>query len=261
MSPITASTGWAWLKQGAGMFRKQPAGLTTLLFADILISVLIGVIPVAGAMVAIMLVPCFSMAFMQACLLIDQGKRVTPDVLLTGFRQPAVKTLLKVGLVYLGVFFVLAMVMRFAVDPDILRQAEGASAAGGDPATMPRITGGDMLGLLMIFLLQAITVLTLSFTAPLTYWQKMATGKAVFYSFFAVMRTARAFIVLLASWFVILFGLCILVAMLLGQSSGARIVIMWLFFLFFLLLQCALYCAYRQIFGTPVAEPVSLTKI
>jgi len=260
MIPITASTGWAWLKQGAGMFRKQPAGLTTLLFADILISVLIGVVPFVGAMAAIVLVPCFSMAFMQACLLIDHGKRVTPDVLLTGFRQPAVKTLLKVGLVYLGVFFVLAMIMRFAVDPDILKQAEGAGAGAADTATM-RVTGGDMLGLLLIFLLQAIAVLTLSFTAPLTYWQNMATGKAVFYSFFSVMRAGRAFCVLLISWFAILFGLCIVVAMLLGQSGAARIVIMWLFFLFFLLLQCALYCAYRQIFGTPVAEPVSLTKI
>ncbi len=257
MSQLTASTGWAWLKQGAGMFRKQPAGLTTLLFADILISVLVGVIPFIGPMVAIVLVPCFSLAFMQACLLIDQDKRVTPDILLTGFRQPAVKTLLKVGLVYLAVFFVLAVIMRFAVDPDILRQAE----SGGDPAEFRRVTGGDMLGLLFVFLLQAIAVLTLSFTAPLTYWQNMATGKAVFYSFFAVLRAGRAFCVLLISWFAILFGMCIVIAFILGQSNIAKIVIMWVFFLFFLLLQCALYAAYRQIFGTPAAAPVSLTKL
>lgn len=256
MSHLHASTGWTWLREGAGMLRKQPAGLTTLLFADILVSVLISVIPFLGPMLAIVLVPCFSMAFMQACLLIDQGKRVTPDVLLTGFRQPAVKSLLKVGLVYLAVFFVLALIMRFSVNPDILKQAEGATA----PGTLPNVSGGDMLGLLVVFLLQAIAVLTLSFTAPLTYWQNMGTGKAVFYSFFAVLRSGRAFVVLLLSWFAILFGLCIVVALLLGSSGAARIVIMWLFFLFFLLLQCALYAAYRRIFGTPAATPVSLTK-
>lgn len=257
MSQLTASTGWAWLKQGAAMFRKQPAGLTTLLFADILISVLVGVVPFIGPMVAIVLVPCFSLAFMQACLLIDQDKRVTPDVLLTGFRQPAVKTLLKVGLVYLGVFFVLAMIMRFAIDPAILKQAE----SGADATDLQRVTGGDMLGLLLVFLLQALSVLTLAFTAPLTYWQNMATGKAVFYSFFAVLRAGRAFCVLLLSWFAILFGLCIVIAFVLGQSGAARVVIMWVFFLFFLLLQCALYAAYRQIFGTPVPAPVSLSKL
>ena len=256
MSQLKAGIGWTWLKEGAGMFRKQPAGLTTLLFADILVSVLIGVIPLLGAMLAIVLVPCFSMAFMQACLLIDQGKRVTPDVLLTGFRQPAVKTLLKVGLVYLGVFAVLALIMHFAVDPDLLKQAEG----GSEPGALPKVSASDMVGLLVVFLLQAIAVLTLAFTAPLTYWQNMGTGKAVFYSFFAVLRSGRAFVVLLASWFAILFGLCMVVAMLLGPSGAARIVIMWLFFLFFLLLQCALYAAYRQIFGTPAAQPVSLTK-
>lgn len=257
MSHLNASTGWTWLKEGAGLFRKQPAGLTTLLFADILVSVLIGVIPLVGAMLAIVLVPCFSIAFMQACLLIDQGKRVTPDVLLTGFRQPAVKTLLKVGLVYLGVFAVLAVIMHFAVDQDILKQAEG----GNDPNTLTKVSASDMLGLLLVFVLQAIAVLTLAFTAPLTYWQNMHTGKAVFYSFFAVLRTGRAFIVLLLSWFAILFALCIVIALLLGPTGASRIVIMWVFFLFFLLLQCALYAAYRQIFGTPAAKPVSLTKI
>jgi hypothetical protein len=256
MSMITASTGWTWFKQGAGMFRKQPAGLTTLLFADILISILISAIPFVGPMLAIVMVPCFSIAFMQACLLIDHGKRVTPDILLTGFRPPAVKTLLKVGLVYLVVFFFLAIILRFAVDPELLKQAE----SGGDPSKFTRLQGGDMFALLMVFLLQAVAVLTLSFTAPLTYWQKMKTGKAVFYSFFAVLRTSRAFIVLLLSWFAILFGLCILIVLLLGQSSLARIIIMWVFFLFFLLLQCALYAAYRQIFGTPAAAPVSLSK-
>jgi hypothetical protein len=256
MIPITASTGWAWLKQGAGMFRKQPAGLTTLLFADILISVMISAVPYIGAMLAIVLVPCFSIAFMQACLLIDQGKRVTPQVLLTGFQAPALKTLLKVGLVYLFVFFVLAMIIPLFVDLELLKQVE----RGGDPAKMTRLQGGDMFALMMIAVVQALSLLTLAFTAPLTYWQKMATGKAVFYSFFAVLRTGRAFMVLLLSWFGLLLGLCFVIVLLLGNSTPGRIILMWLVFLFFLLLQCAMYAAYRQIFGTPAAAPVSLSK-
>jgi hypothetical protein len=260
MSPITASTGWAWLKQGAGMFRKQPAGLTTVLFANILVSALLGVIPVAGAMMAIMLVPCFSMAFMQGCLQIDQGKRVTAAVLLTGFRQPGVKALLKIGLVYLAVLFVLGMLLPFAINPEVLKQAEAAGAGGADPATI-KMTGGDMFGVMMALLLPGLAMLMLSFTAPLTYWQNMPTGKAVFYSVMAVASAARAFFMLLASWLGILFVLFFTIAVLLGQSSAGRIVMMWVIFLFFLLLQCALYAAYRHIFGTPVAEPVSLTKI
>jgi hypothetical protein len=37
--------------------------------------------------------------------------------------------------------------------------------------------------------------------APLTYWQQMGPGKATFYSFFAVIKLARVFGVLLLSWF------------------------------------------------------------
>ena len=32
MNSIPAITGWHWLKQGAGLFRKQPAALTTLVY-------------------------------------------------------------------------------------------------------------------------------------------------------------------------------------------------------------------------------------
>jgi len=43
------------------------------------------------------------------------------------------------------------------------------------------------------------------------------------------------------------------------------VVIMWLIFLFILLLQCAMYAGYRQIFGKPVdggsqTGPVNLSK-
>lgn len=255
MSYMTARSGWAWFKQGAALFRKQPAGLTTLLFANILVSIVVGFIPLLGPIVAVVVIPCFSIAFMQACLLIDQDKRVTPDVLLTGFRSPALKTLLKVGLVYLAIFFVLAMVMRFAVAPDLFQQAQNAT----DPTTL-KVSSTTMFAMLALFIVQAIAVLTLSFTAPLTYWQNMSTGKAVFYSFFAVLRAGRAFCVLLLSWLAVLLFLSSVVALVFGASSVGRIIVMWLVFLFFLLLQCALYAAYRQIFGTPANAPVSLSK-
>lgn len=256
MSHLKAGTGWTWLKEGAGMLRKQPAGLATLLFAYILFSLAVGFIPYLGAIVTIVAVPCFSMAFMQACLLIDQGKRVTPDVLLTGFRQPAVKTLVRIGLVYLALFAVLAFFMPSAVTLEMLRQADQATSA----ADIPKISGTDMLGLMAVLLLRAVAVLTLSFTAPLAGWQNMNTGKALFYSFFAVLRARRAFFGLLVSAFVILMGVCFAVGLLLGATGAFKIAVMWLFCLFFLVLQCALYCAYRQIFGTPAAEPVSLAK-
>ena len=56
MNNMPAITGWTWLKEGTGLFRKQPASLTTLLFANILISLLISAIPFIGPMLTVVLI-------------------------------------------------------------------------------------------------------------------------------------------------------------------------------------------------------------
>ena len=259
MNNMPAMTGWTWLKEGAGLFRKQPAALTTLLFANILISLLISAFQLVGAMLAVVLIPSLSMAFMKACLMIDNGERVSPAVLLTGFRKPVLAQLCKVGLIYLAVSLLLTILARFAIDPDFWQQFSQPI----DPKNPPLVTGWDMLRIFGVFVLNVSVLIALSFSAPLVYWQQMGPGKAAFYSFFAVWKSARVFVVLLLAWFAILFGLCIVFTLLLGGSNVARVAIMWLIFLFILLLQCALYAAYRRIFGKPVeagAARVNLQK-
>jgi hypothetical protein len=244
MSAIPAKAGWAWLKQGMGLFRKQPAALTTLLFANVIFSFAIGAIPILGQIAAVVLIPSFSMAFMQACLLIEHGQRVTPAVLLTGFRKPAVVNLCKIGLAYLAVTAVLTLIAYLMIGEAFWRQA----ASPNVPAV---IDPSDMLGVLLIAVLEIGTVIALCFASPLAFWQKMPPGKAIFYSFFAVVRSARVFLVMLMAWFAIFMAATVVLLMVFGNASMGRVVITWLGFLFILLLQCAMYAGYRQIFGVP----------
>lgn len=248
MSKLPASTGWAWLKQGAALFRKQPGGLTTLMFANILISIAFSAVPIVGPILAVVLIPSLSMAFMQACLMIDNGQRVTPGVLLTGFRKPAVVTLCKLGLVYLAVSLLLALLARFAIDASFWEQI---TVQQPDPKKLA-VDVSDVLAMFLIFVLDLAALISLAFAAPLTYWEKMGPGKATFYSFFAVVKSARVFSVLLLAWFGLFFSVCMLVALVVGPVHIAQVIIMWLIFLFVLLLQCAIYVGYRQIFGKPV---------
>ncbi|HEU4373488.1 MAG TPA: BPSS1780 family membrane protein [Telluria sp.] len=244
MSAIPAKAGWAWLKQGMGLFRKQPAALTTLLFANVIFSFAIGAIPILGQIAAVVLIPSFSMAFMQACLLIEHGQRVTPAVLLTGFRKPEVVNLCKIGLAYLAVTAVLTLIAYLMIGEAFWRQA----ASPNVPAVIER---SDMLGVLLIAVLEIGTVIALCFASPLAFWQKMPPGKAIFYSFFAVVRSARVFLVMLMAWFAIFMAATVALLMVFGNASLGRVVITWLGFLFILLLQCAMYAGYRQIFGVP----------
>jgi hypothetical protein len=247
MNDLPARTGWEWLKQGIGLFRKQPAALTTLLFANILFSIGLSAVPILGSVLAVVLIPSFTMAFMQACLMIENGDRVTPAVLLTGFRKPALAALCKLGLVYLAVSLLMMVITRLAIPPEVIMQMMPRP----DAKTPPTIQTSHMLALFGVFLLDVAVLVTLCFAAPLTYWKHMGPGKATFYSFFAVIRTARPFLVLLAAWFGIFFGICILAALVFGDAALGRVVLMWLIFLFMLLLQCAMYAGYRTIFGKP----------
>ncbi len=250
MNDLPARTGWEWLKQGIGLFRKQPAALTTLLFANILFSIGLSAVPILGSVLAVVLIPSFTMAFMQACLMIENGDRVTPAVLLTGFRQPALAALCKLGLVYLAVSLLMMVITRLAIPPEVIMQMMPRP----DAKTPPAIQTSHMLALFGVFLLDVAVLVTLCFAAPLTYWKHMGPGKATFYSFFAVIRTARPFLVLLAAWFGIFFGICILAALVFGDAALGRVVLMWLIFLFMLLLQCAMYAGYRTIFGKPADQ-------
>ena len=248
MNNLPAITGWNWLKEGTALFRKQPAALTTLLFANILINLLIGVVPFFGPLLAMVLIPSFSLAFMKACLMIENGERVTPAVVMTGFRKPLLVELCKIGLVYLGVSVVLTVLARLVVDFEVIQQV----LLPADPKYVQSVPSWEFVKMFALSALNASVLIALSFAPPLVYWQKMAPFKAIFYSFFAVLRSARVFLVLLTSWLgILLLGLFV-IALIMGISTFARVFMMWLGFLFILLLQCAIYAGYRQIFGKPV---------
>lgn len=248
---LPARSGWEWVKQGATLFRKQAGVLTALLFINLMISVVLGVIPFIGPMLGVVLIPSLSMAILQACALIAVDQRVNLAVLATGFRKPAVSALCKLGLVYLGVSLLLTVLIHFSIDDDFMKQF----SAPIDPKTGPVINASDLATMFGIMLLQVATVILLCFAAPLVAWQGMSAGKATFYSFFAVVGATRAFFVMLLSWFAIFFLVLMIVVMVLGNSDMGRVVIMWVGLMFVLLLQCAIFAAYRQIFGAPaVAE-------
>ncbi|MFB9243338.1 hypothetical protein IV454_13400 [Massilia antarctica] len=251
MSRLPAITGWLWIKQGFILFRKQPAILTMLLFATLLFSLALSAIPLLGQMITMVLVPSFSVAILQACKLIAQDQPVTPAVLLTGMRQPALRRLCKLGLIYLALSILLGVLLALMVSPEFIKQMSMPLA---ERANL-KISTADMQAVLLTGLLQSLALLALCFAPALTYWQQMSPGKATFYSVFGIIGAIRPFMVMLLAWSAMFFGSAIAVMLLLGDSQGGRIAVIWLMLQFVLLLQCAIFCSYRQIFGDPSLLP------
>lgn len=255
MDKLPAKTGLLWVKEGFEIFSKRPAELTTLFFGYLFLMLLVGIVPVIGQLMPLVLVPLFSMTFMHACVHVKQNKRVYPNLLLTGFRSPAVRTLIKLGVLYLlaaiiaigasslidgGVFFQ-AITGQIAIDADIVRESNMTMA--------------------MLFAAMLYTPAAMAFwyAAPLIGWQGMGVGKAIFYSFFAVRRAGKAFLVYGFAWINIGIVLPViassLVGALLNSPSASVFIMLPMSMVLTVIMYCSFYPTYTQMFGEP-PEPL-----
>lgn len=249
MEKLPAREGWLWIKEGFSLFRKQPAEFSTLFLAYMFLMLGIGIIPVLGQVLPLILVPTFTMAFMQACVHVEQGKRVYPNLLLTGFRSPGFITLLKLGGLYLTAA-VFAIAASSLIDGGIFWQA----MSGQIELDAKQIQESDMtLAMLFAGALYLPAAMAFWYAAPLIAWQRMGLFKAIFYSFFAVRRAGKAFVVYGLSWFILGILAPVIVSTLLAVIAGQNLVTMLVLLPLSIVLTVVMYCSfyptYTHVFG------------
>lgn len=251
MEKLPAIAGWNWVKEGFALFRKQPAEISTLFLAYMFLMMAIGFLPVLGQILPLVLIPVFSMAFMQACRQIEEGKKVYPNLLLTGFRTPAFKRLLTLGVLYL-IAAVIAVAASAVVDGGVFWDI----MSGTRNLDAETIRGSD-LSLAMMFSAAVYTPAAMAFwyAAPLVAWQDMSIGKAIFYSFFAVKRSGMAFLVYGLSW--VLIGIILpavlssVVALIVGKAFAVMVVLLTVSLVLTVVMYCSFYPTYTHVFGRP----------
>ena len=247
MNKLPASTGWLWIKQGFALFRKQPGGLSTLFLGYMFVMIGVSIVPVVGQFVPVILVPVFSIAFMQACADIEQNKRITPVLLFSGFRKPAFTPLFALGMLYLAAAAAAVAVSALADDGMLLKILEGQIEPDSTAAHDTNISGAFLLAL-MVYVPAAMAF---CFAAPLIYWQRMSLGKAIFFSFFAVLRALLAFVVFALGWFGICMSVALIVVLIGGNSELTRMLMVPVSVVLTVVINCSFYASYRQIFGVP----------
>jgi len=250
MSQLPARDGLNWLKQGFGLFRRQPGAMFTLLLGYMLVMLTISIVPVAGQILPVVLLPLFSMTFLQACADIDHGQRLHPRLLLVGFRKPTVVTMLQLGLLYLLVA-ALAVGATWLVDDGAFWHLVTGELDPKSAIAQQAPLGAALLLAMFVYIPAGMAF---CFGAPLICWQHMSLGKALFYSFFAVLRSVKAFLMFILSWFLASMLLNQLVLLIFGREEAAVILMVSVSLLLTLILHCAFYASYRQIFGTPPAS-------
>lgn len=250
MNSITAKTGWTWIVNGYSIFRKRPFLLTNLFFGYMIGSMALGVIPFLGQILPLVIIPAFTLLFMQACYRIDAGNYVSFRELFNVFNRKLFYRLLLLGSLYL-LYALLLSVIAILVDG-------GLSLGAVSRQVQPELTSSQQIKMVLTFaLLIALYIpfaMAVWYAAPLIGWQKMSIGKAVFFSFFAVLRTLKTFLVYIFCWVVLGFILPVIVGSILVLVGGQQLmvfVLMILFIILSILAYCSFYPTYKDVFGQP----------
>ena len=253
MQTFPAILGWLWIKEGLALFRKQPAELSTLFLSYFFLMIIIGIIPFLGQLLPLILIPVFSMAFMQACADVEQGKRVYPSVLLTAYRSPAFFTLLKLGAMYV-VAMAIAVAASSLIDGGVFFKV----MTGQITLDAETVQGSNMsLAMLFAAVVYIPAAMAFWYAAPLITWQKMGLMQAIFYSFFSVRRAGKAFVVYGLAWVAIGVLLPVfvsgLIGLLTGRSAVTMMILMTLSIVMTVIMYCSFYPTYTHVFGSPNA--------
>jgi hypothetical protein len=251
-------TGWLWLKDGFAIFRKQPFELSSLFVSYLFLMILIGIVPLLGQILPVILLPTFSLAFLQASKQVRAGEKVHPRILFAAFRSPALKRLLWLGVLQMAAAL-LAIGLSVLVDGGLFWKI-----MSGQIALDPKVVADSNMGFAMLVaaLVYLPTTMAFWFAPPLIAWQDMGVGKAVFYSFFAVRRETRAFAVYGVAWALV--GilapmLASLVLALLFNSANLIVMLMVpLSLLLTVVLYCSFYSSWFDVFGVPDPIPAAL---
>jgi hypothetical protein len=249
ISSLAPANGWHWFRQGVSLFRRQPAVLSTVLFFNLFASALVGAVPIAGPVIVGLLVPSMALALMQACALIDQDRPVDLRVLGAGFRPHVFQRLLGIGALYLVLSLLLSVLAWAVTDIPALEKLFKEMQTGAKQTVDPSV----MWPAMGVYVLNLLVLVSLAFSVPLVAWQRMSAPKALFYSIVASVRAAPVFLVLLGGWILTML-LTVMMAIIffsLLSKLFAILVGTAVMLVFVLLLQCALYAGYRQVFGMP----------
>ncbi|MCK2126101.1 hypothetical protein MX652_05300 [Thauera aromatica] len=239
--------GWAWLRDGVQLWRRNPALITFATFGYLLTLVVLSVVPLIGQLAASLIMPALSVGVLNACRAIDARRKAGPDVLFSGFKVN-LQALVAIGGLYLIATMVVLLILS-AIDDgtlfEILRGGEVDAQTAGD----------STLGftLLVAVALSTPVMMAYWFAPMLAAWWRVSAPKALFFSFHACLRNWRPFLAYaigLAIFGAILPGIVIgvlgLISPALGTLASLPIPLLIVPVIFASFYTCA-----RDVFGLP----------
>jgi hypothetical protein len=224
---VPAKQGLVWVKLGIKTFWRQPLAFTGLFFLFMAWVSLLSMVPVLGAVMALLILPATTLGLMVATEQAAGGKFPMPTVLMVAFRagQQRLKAMLILGGLY-AISFLGVMALTTLVDGGSFAKVYLANA----PITPEVIEAGEfqMAVWLSTFLYSPMSMLF--WHAPaLVHWYGIPPVKSMFFSAVACWRNLGAFAVYLLAWagvFVMCAAIILTISTALGGSELSAAVLM-----------------------------------
>jgi hypothetical protein len=224
---VPAKQGLVWVKLGIKTFWRQPLAFTGLFFLFMAWVSLLSMVPVLGAVLALLILPAATLGLMVATEQASGGKFPMPTVLMVAFRagQQRLKAMLILGGLY-AISFLGVMALTTLVDGGSFAKVYLANA----PITPEVIEAGEFQMAVWLSTFLYIPMSMMFWHAPaLVHWYGIPPVKSMFFSAVACWRNLGAFAVYLLAWagvFVMCAAIILTVSTALGGSELSAAVLM-----------------------------------
>ncbi|MFT3804875.1 MAG: BPSS1780 family membrane protein [Burkholderiaceae bacterium] len=220
VNKLEARRGLRWVGDGFRLFKLAPLPLLVITMTYLLLLVFSSAIPLLGSIAPAVLAPMLSVGMMSAVRAADEKRPVVPSLLFSGLRErggQAWRPLLMLGLI--GSASMGIALMGSAAINDQLFQILSGSVKTDDVEIGDQSLRWAGLVFLAIYL---PAQMALWYAPVFVAWDGIPIGKALFFSFAAVVRNKGAFALYLLGWLgtVVAIGLVLsLLSLLLNGAS------------------------------------------
>lgn len=217
---VPAIKGLEWIKLGIQTFFKQPLAIAGLFFMFMALVSVLSLIPYIGNILALILLPAFTIGIIQAAYEASNDRFPMPKVLITAFLKntASTQTVLILGALYTLAFFITMGVTAW-IDGGTFAQLY---LFGGELS--PELVENESVQ--KAALLATVLYIPLAglfwFSPGLVYWNEVPPAKALFFSAWACIKNAKAMLLFLLGWlvlFIVVAMVLTLLSTLLGPSA------------------------------------------
>ncbi|RZJ25128.1 MAG: hypothetical protein EOO54_07305 [Haliea sp.] len=245
---VPARTGATWVKLGIQTFFKQPLALTGLFFLYMAAATLASLIPFAGVVLALAIVPAATLGLMAATLEATRGRFPMPAILVSAFRagQQRARAMMVLGFLYAAACLLIVTIVPLFADAPVSRESA--------------LTPG-MQGVMLLVMVLYLPVSVLFWHAPaLVHWHGVTPVKSLFFSAVVCFRNAGAYLVFGLTWMAVLMvaGFIVtILASLIASPEAAATLIMPAALLMAAMFSSSIYFTFRDSFeASPTDDPI-----